>query len=306
MSKKTQVNVSKIHTYTGHKDAVYALAPGINEHTFYSSGGDGQVIEWDLNNFESGRLIAKIQASVYALHFHIQKNILIIGQNYEGIHLINVKDLTETGSLQLTKNAIFDIKVYKNLIIVAAGSGELFFVDIDTLQIVKRSIIAEKNLRTLLIASNEKCFVGTSDGQIIQINLETLNIEKEIKAHDNSVFTLRSTPENNEIVSGSRDARMKFWKVVDLILDETINAHMYAINDIAFHPYSPYFASASMDKTIKIWDYRQRKLIKVIDKSRHGGHLVSVNKLLWTGFNELLISCSDDRSISVWHLVIEK
>ena len=44
------------------------------------------------------------------------------------------------------------------------------------------------------------------------------------------------------------------------------------------------------------------KLLKVIDKARHAGHGTSVNKLLWTGHEELLISAGDDRAISVWDL----
>ena len=298
------VGVQKVHTYTGHKDAVYTLEPGVHSNLFYSSGGDGQVIEWDLNNFESGRLIAKVPTSIYALHFVKEKNVLIVGQNYEGIHLIDVENLKEERSLQLTKGAIFDIKVIDGLIFVAAGNGELFVVDLETLQIIKKSSIAENNLRTILF-SKGKCLIGTSDSQIIQIDLNTLEIEKEISGHENSVFSLAQHGEGF-ILSGSRDARLKYWKADSMELEESINAHMYAINDIVFSPSGDNFATASMDKTLKIWDYEKRKLIKVIDKARHEGHLTSVNKLLWTSHQDYLISCSDDRSIGVWKLDIPK
>lgn len=306
MCAKTLIEIQKIHTYTGHKDAVYTVERGLSDNNFYSAGGDGNVIEWDLNNFESGRLIAKIPTSVYALHLIPESDTLVIGQNYEGIHLINASSLKEEGSLKLTSKAIFEIKSHKNLLIVAAGDGELFFIDKQTLQVVKKSLIAEKNLRTILITDDEKCLVGSSDGHVIQIDLKTLNIESEISAHDNSVFSLALSPDKKFIISGSRDAKLKFWNVDNLKLDETINAHMYAINDIALHPSREHFASASMDKTIKIWDFDKRKLIKVIDNARHQGHLTSVNKLIWSTHKDYLISCSDDRSISVWNIDIAK
>ncbi len=306
MAAKTNVEIQKIHTYTGHKDAVYTIEAGGEDQTFYSAGGDGLVIEWNLNNPENGRLIAKIPASVYALQMISEKDILIVGQNYEGIHLINVKSLQEEGSLKLTDKAIFDIKTLGDLAVVAAGDGELYFIDLPKLQVIKKSVIAEKNLRTVLFVGQNRCLVGTSDGQIITFDLETLEIIHEIPAHENSVFVLSKKEKDDTIVSGSRDARLKFWKDENLILDETINAHMYAINDLAFDPSGHYFATASMDKTIKIWDYDRRKLIKVIDKARHSGHLTSVNKLIWSRFNNYLISCSDDRSISVWNVVIAK
>jgi WD40 repeat protein len=57
-----------------------------------------------------------------------------------------------------------------------------------------------------------------------------------------------------------------------------------------------------MDKTIKIWDLHTFQLLKVIDRSRHAGHATSVNKVLWTDHAGQLLSCSDDRKISVWDL----
>ena len=57
-----------------------------------------------------------------------------------------------------------------------------------------------------------------------------------------------------------------------------------------------------MDKSVKIWDAETFKLLKVIDRARHAGHGTSVNKLLWTQFDNQIISGSDDRTISVWKL----
>ena len=59
-----------------------------------------------------------------------------------------------------------------------------------------------------------------------------------------------------------------------------------------------------MDKSIKVWDAESEKLLKVIDKSRHAGHGTSVNKLLWSDYNDQLISASDDRQISVWDIIL--
>ena len=39
-----------------------------------------------------------------------------------------------------------------------------------------------------------------------------------------------------------------------------------------------------------------------IDKSQHEGHTHSVNKLLWTDFNNYLISTGDDKAIMVWEI----
>jgi WD40 repeat protein len=69
-----------------------------------------------------------------------------------------------------------------------------------------------------------------------------------------------------------------------------------------FYYIAAYFATCSMDKTVKIWDAKTFRLLKVIDRARHAGHGTSVNKLFWPARVNSLVSCSDDRTISVWDL----
>lgn len=299
------VQIEKAITYTGHSDAVYTLEHGVEPHQFYSAGGDGNIVEWDLNKTNSGRLIAKVQASVYSIRLVPERHLLIVAQNYEGIHLIDVLSNKEVGSLQFTEAAIFDMKVTDDLLLVATGEGKLYAIDLPKLKIINEVEVCDQNLRDILITGDNHGVVASSDGFIRKYGLPQFNLVDEVRAHENSVFALLQ--KDNYLISGSRDARLKFWNIdTDLVLDESINAHMYAINDVVERQDGNYLATASMDKTIKIWDYHQRKLIKVIDKARHQGHLTSVNKLLWLTHKDYLVSCSDDRSIGVWHINIKK
>lgn len=77
-------------------------------------------------------------------------------------------------------------------------------------------------------------------------------------------------------------------------------AHMFTINHLAFSPDGSLFATASRDKTIKIWDTYSLKLLKVLDTIRHGGHINSVNRLLW--LPEMLVSASDDQRAIIWEV----
>jgi len=96
---------------------------------------------------------------------------------------------------------------------------------------------------------------------------------------------------------------LKIWDVTNgYALHQDIVAHLFAINHLTYSPDQRLFASCSMDKSIKIWDATTFQLLKVIDRARHAGHGTSINKLLWTSFNNQLISASDDRRISVWDI----
>lgn len=296
------IQVKKQHTLTGHKDSLYTLCRW-NETTFFSAGGDGMVVSWDLTNPETGQMIVKVPNSVYALAYSEEQELLVVGQNFSGIHLIHVESKKEVGSLKLTDASIFDIQVTSDFIYVATGSGHLYQVNWD-LQLVNSAKLSEVNLRTIAVSPKATDLaVGASDHYIRILDAKTLAVKKEYKAHEISVFGLRYHPQMPVLMSVSRDARFKVWDIDnDYALVEEVVGHMYAINHLDFSPDERYFATCSMDKSVKVWDAQEFRLLKVIDKARHAGHATSVNKLLWMDYHNWLVSCSDDRTISVWEI----
>lgn len=299
------VEIEKLHTITGHNDCIYTLAGSDNPQQFFSGAGDGMVVAWDLTKPDTGELIAKLPNSVYALHHHTASQLLIAGHNYEGIHLLDWKTKQEVGSLQLTKAAIFDIQSFHNALFVSSGDGLLQKVDITSLLIQARIQASEKSGRTMAIHRERgELAVGYSDNMVKIFDLDTLQLKYNFKAHDNSVFTVRYTPDGNYLMTGSRDARLKAWDVnADYKQAAEVVAHLFAINHMDFSPDTKHFVTCSLDKSIKVWDTKALKLLKVIDRARHGGHRTSVNKVLWTAHNDQLLSASDDRTIAVWHII---
>lgn len=299
-----KINVQKLYGLDGHQDCVYSLEAGKTSHTFYSAGGDGMVVEWDLNRPENGQLLAKMKNSVYAIHYRAVENLLIAGQNYEGIHLVDPDKKKEIGSLQISGAQIFDIKSFENRIFIGSGDGTFYVVDLATLGVVKKIRLAEKSIRTIVV--NRKLgeiALGLSDSTIRILDLYDYTQKYLINAHKLSVFSVCYNPLNNHLISASRDACIKSWNALDHYdLEHSVVAHMFAINSLSISPNRNFFVSGSMDKSVKVWDLETFRLLKVIDKSRYAGHTSSVNKVLWTNHKNQILSCSDDKKISVWDL----
>lgn len=301
------VHVEKIHSLTGHRDCVYSVEGGDDSAHIFSAGGDGMIVRWNLSSPDEGELIAKLPNSVYAIHYLPEEDHLVAGHNYEGIHLLDWKEKKEIASLKLSSASIFDIQSFQNELFVASGDGSLTVVDVEKWMVKKRWVASEKSARVIAInpVAGEMA-IGFSDYFIRIFSLEDYSLKYEFQAHQNSVFTLHYTPDYKFLISGSRDARLKVWDVSSGYAQAAeVVAHLFAINHMAFSPSGKYFVTGSMDKSIKVWDAGELKLLKVIDKSRHAGHGTSVNKLLWTSFNDQIISASDDRTLSVWKLKID-
>lgn len=115
---------------------------------------------------------------------------------------------------------------------------------------------------------------------------------------------MRYSPDAKTLVSGGRDAHLNFWNVSDYTLIKSVPAHNFAIYDIVFSPDKSLFATASRDKTIKIWDAKTSDFLLRINIENSNGHTYSVNKLLWTSFNNYLISAGDDRKIRIFEISV--
>ena len=298
------MQVQKLDTFGGHRDCVYALERGLQPNQFFSAGGDGQVVRWQLDRPDLGELVAQVPASVYALALHPVSGLLWVGQNYEGLHLIDPVQKRETGSLKLTSAALFDIAFHRNDAFIALSDGVVAVLDADQLVIRRHLKASDQSARCLAVNPVEReLAVGYSDTTVRIFDLETYDLKRAIPAHTNSVFTVKYSPDFQYLLTAGRDAHLKVWDVEQgYRLHEDIAAHLFAINHLTFSPDGALFATASMDKSIKIWDAQTYRLLKVVDRARHAGHGTSVNKLLWTAYHQQLLSASDDRTISAWKL----
>ncbi len=299
-----QVQVKKAVTLTGHQDCVYALEEIPQSPVFFSSSGDGMIVQWRLGE-EEGARVAQMAASVYALCYSPVTGLLFAGHNFEGLHVLDWQARKEVASLKLSASAVFDIKISAGRVLVASGDGSVSIVDAENLTVVKRLEAAAQSARTIAVHPKaEEMAVGYSDFHIRIFSLDDYSLRKEFRAHENSVFSLRYSPDGQLLLSGARDARLKAWNVAEnYLLQQEIAAHLYAINDIRFSPDGKHFVTCSMDKSVKVWRTDDLMLLKVIDKARHAGHGTSVNKLLWCSYNNQIVSASDDRSISIWDVI---
>jgi len=300
----SKIEVNKLQTLTGHNDCIYALTEGCDPRYFYTGAGDGMVVEWNLDHPEHGKLIAKLPHSVYALAVDPIRNLLFIGHNFEGVHVIDLVESKEIWSLKITDKAIFDIKVFGNEAFVGTGDGVLIVLDITKRSIKKHIKLGAKSIRVMSMATEKRHLaIGLSDHTIKILDLaDDFRPIHNLTGHTNSVFALSYAPDEQSLVSAGRDANLKFWDSADYSLQENIVAHMYAINYLYFNEEGNLLVTCSMDKSIKVWDAKERELLKVIDKARNAGHGTSINKVIWSSYQGNVISVSDDRTISIWKI----
>lgn len=298
---RPKLHVEKIETYTGHRDAVYTVIAGREEGSFFSSGGDGQVVLWQTKNSDLGKRVAQLTQSVYALWLDQQRDKLWIGHNFDGIVVIDLADQQIWKTFPLGNVAIYALHGNADFVWAGDGHGRVIQWSTETGEIQAVWQAGNERIRSLAYDNSlGRLYVGSSDQHIRVWDVPKGEWVGEWKAHEGSVFGLVLTHQS-KLISVSRDARINVWSA-DFSLDISIPAHMYAIHAAAISSDGRWLATGSMDKSVKIWDLTTFQLVKVIDKGRFVGHGTSINAIMWLPNTWEFIAASDDRSLSHWSI----
>jgi len=296
------LKITEAEVFAAHKDCVYALCRGREENQFYSSGADGMILQWTLENNELARVISKTGQPIYTLLYLADRNILVAGQKDGGIHFIDLTDSKVIKSVKVHTLPVFDlIELPGQGMLCASGDGSLSVWNLNDFSCDFTLQISNQNLRCIALSPDNKFLaVSGSDALIRLYSLDTMQLLHTFQAHTLSVFSLAFTPDNAFLVSAGRDAQFRVWDLSALGNNNLIPAHLYTIHHILFSPGGKWMASAGMDKTLKLWNPDTWELLKVLDSTRYSAHTSSVNRLLWMKEGRVLLSASDDKKILAW------
>jgi WD40 repeat protein len=292
--------------FTGHADAIYDLCEGHVLPFFYSASGDHFVGRWNRLTGAYEQPLAKAVSSVYCMETIPVTPLLLIGTRSGLIHVVDVQQRKPLHSLQLHTKPVFDIQYLpgQGQFSAAGEDGLLTVWDATSFSLVHSYQLSNTALRCLALSPSGKLLaVGGSDNLIRLFSLPEMEQVAILQGHANSVFTAVFTDEDT-LLTGSRDAHLFRWENSGGIWVTTaqIPAHNFTINHLALSPSGKWLASASRDKTVKIWETGTLQLRKVLQLEKvDNAHTHSVNRVLWLSDKEIL-SAGDDRRIIAWQI----
>uniref|UniRef100_A0A673K7G3 Notchless protein homolog 1 n=1 Tax=Sinocyclocheilus rhinocerous TaxID=307959 RepID=A0A673K7G3_9TELE len=103
---------------------------------------------------------------------------------------------------------------------------------------------------------------------------------------------------HERLVSGSDDFTMFLWNPAEEKKPVArLTGHQALVNEVLFSPDTRLIASASFDKSIKIWDGKTGKYLTSLR-----GHVGPVYQVAWSADSRLLVSGSSDSTLKVWDI----
>jgi len=124
------------------------------------------------------------------------------------------------------------------------------------------------------------------------LKIRLLNAFKE---HYTSVLSVRFSPDDEYVVSGSKEGSIKLWDIHKQRSIKTFTGHTNSVNSVCFSPDGKYILSGSLDATIKLWDIQTGKCVRTFE-----AHKSSVNSVCFSSDGKFAISGSSDGTIIFW------
>jgi len=287
-----KLQAKHLKTYTGHQSAVYALCAD-GSGGFFSASGDGMLVHWPAGK-DDGQLVAKVPGNVFSMLYDAAEKQLLAGSGQGDLFVITDVFGSTPGVRRLLAHnkGLYRLLNTPDGHLSAGGDGRILRWN------RQFEITAEINnsgaaTRALCLDETGNLWAGSSDFAIRVYGADAV-LQKTLQGHTQSVFDLCVLP-GNRMLSGGRDATLKMWSA-NGELQQSIPAHLLHIHSIKLHPEGNWFATGSMDKTMKVWDAHNLELLKVVDNDKLPFHTSSVNSLIWLDETRIL-SAGDDRRI---------
>jgi WD40 repeat protein/energy-coupling factor transporter ATP-binding protein EcfA2 len=252
-----QYGSSKYNSYAGHNGEIKSIAfvPGKNE--FFTSGNDGKVLKWSLDGKEKTlQIIYSGNDIIEVLAVSPDESWLACGSANSSIRMIPLKENVEGYDMQGHKDKI------KSLIFSYDGKY-LYSASLDG-KVLKWDIAARTNtnvsngsmlITSIDVSSNGNYLAGiNSKGNVIVWNPERESDNFRIETSAKKIKVIRFNPDNNILALGDISGNVELWDINQHKKISEVKAHSAQINDIRFNTTLKQMATASNDKTIKIFN----------------------------------------------------
>jgi hypothetical protein len=232
-----------------------AFVPGKRE--FYTSGYNNQVLKWSLDG--SNKTLQVIYSGsdvIEVLAVSPDASWLACGSSNSSIRMIPLKgsnvQYTLAGHKATVKSLVFSFD--GKYLYSAALDGKVLKWDMTT-RTSTDITTGEMKITSIDISSNGKNIAGLNpEGNVILWNPDSGSDNFRLPTELKEIKVVRFKPDDNTLAIGDINGNIELWDIDSRKLISRVKAHTAQVNDIRFNPVLKQMATASNDKTLKIYN----------------------------------------------------
>lgn len=211
---------AEVRYLLGHSKGVFSLLWNAEQKHIISSGGDGNVVCWDVQDFHYNKLMTLCDAKIRAV----------------------------------------DISKKHRSIALACGDNSIRIFGSNTLELKHEWQAHEMSVNTVCFHPNGRWLLsGSRDAHLNVWDIENgYKLHKQIPAHNYAIYSIAFHPNGKLFATASRDKTIKIWDAENLeflirIDSEFHQGHINSVNSLYWTNYNNYLVSGSDDRSIIVW-----------------------------------------------------
>ncbi len=285
------------HVFQGHNGPIYAI--DFDDSYVYSASADRFVTRWNKSTGKQDSFAIRCEAVPFTIQLFSLGKMLAIGLASGQVHIIDLEQKREIHHFTQHQAGIFSMFETndKRLLCIGDADGFLSVWDTTTMKLLIILPLSCGKIRAIRQINQTKIVIAGGSGEVLILETEFFNELNRFYAHETGATVLCLDPTRKELITGGKDGYLRWWDSETLSLKKALPAHKGSIYGLEFIDEN-HFVTVSLDKSVKIWNAVERKVIhKITDKSI--GHRRSVNTICSNG-NGQFAYAGDDKLIHLF------
>ena len=243
-------------SFKGHTGGIRSIAFVPGKRDFFTSGYDGKVLKWSLDGTDQALQIVYSGTDIIeVLAVSPDASWLALGSSSSTIRMVSLKGnagYEMTGHTGKLKSLIFSY-----------DGKSLYSASLDG-KVLKWDLAARTNttltdgtlpVTSIDVSSNGKFLAGiNSNGGVVVWNQENKSDNFRLETTGKNIKVIRFNPENNILAIGDVSGNVELWDINLRKKISEVKAHSAQVNDIQFNNRLKQMATASNDKSLKIFN----------------------------------------------------
>ncbi|HYG17398.1 MAG TPA: High-affnity carbon uptake protein Hat/HatR, partial [Ohtaekwangia sp.] len=250
------------------RGAARALVTHVDANQIYSGGSDGKIIRWTEHNFQwkSEVLVARDNYQYYTIAVSPDGNFLAAAGLFAGdetrnyVELYNLKDMKSPRKIEGYSFAIENLSFTPDNKGFYARDNSGHSIRFSDLQTAREVIKSTVKINAIALNADGTVLAGAGEnGSLFLWDIKNNYAPTEVKNMGDHLTTVTFAPEGRRLVIGDNTGIVKIYDNQSGFVIRTLSGHTSAIEQITFNHAGTFMATASKDKTVRLWNLNRLK-----------------------------------------------